>query len=65
MEERTGEAFADQEPLIVIGKRLHQGETAPDFCLDYLDLADLAVRTVVQGWSWEMMSKSRTQKISV
>ncbi len=46
MEERMGEAFAGNEPLTVIGKPLHPGETAPDFCLDYLDLADLAVRTV-------------------
>lgn len=46
MEERTGEAFAGQEQLTVIGKRLHAGETAPGFCLDYLDLADLTVRTV-------------------
>lgn len=46
MEERTGEVFADQEPLTVIGKRLHAGETAPGFCLDYLDLVDMTVRTV-------------------
>jgi thioredoxin-dependent peroxiredoxin len=46
MEERTSEAFADNEWLTVIGKRLQPGEAAPEFCLDYLDLADLAVGTV-------------------
>ena len=46
MEERQGEAFAGDEVLTVIGRRLHQGEAAPDFCLDYLDLADQIVRTI-------------------
>jgi thioredoxin-dependent peroxiredoxin len=46
MEERIGEAFSGNEPLTVIGKQLHPGEMAPDFCLDYLDLVDLAIRTV-------------------
>ncbi len=46
MEERTGEAFAGTEQLTVIGRQLHAGDTAPDFRLDYLDLADLAVRTI-------------------
>ena len=46
MEEHIGEAFAGNEPLIVMGRHLHVGDPAPDFCLDYLDLADLAVRTV-------------------
>src|SRR6266699_2432943 len=46
MEERIGEAFAGNEQLTVIGKQLQVGDPAPDFCLDYLDLADLAVRTV-------------------
>ena len=46
MEARIGEAFAGTEHLTVIGRRLHPGETAPDFCLHYLDLVDLAVHTV-------------------
>jgi thiol peroxidase len=46
MEERIGEAFADTEQLTVIGKQLHAGDPAPDFCLEYLDLADQEVRTV-------------------
>ncbi len=46
MEQRIGEAFADVEQLTVIGRQLLAGEAAPNFCLDYLDLADLAVRTV-------------------
>ncbi len=46
MEERFGEAFADDEQLTVIGKQLHAGDPAPDFRLEYLDLTDLAVRTV-------------------
>jgi len=46
MEERIGEAFADAEQLTVMGKQLHAGEVAPNFCLDYLDLADLVVRTI-------------------
>src|SRR6266705_5425841 len=46
MEERIGEAFAGNEQLTIMGKQLQAGDPAPDFCLDYLDLADLAVRTV-------------------
>jgi thioredoxin-dependent peroxiredoxin len=46
MEERMGEAFADTEQLTVIGRRLFPGETVPDFCLQYLDLVDMAVHTV-------------------
>ena len=46
MEERIGEAFAGSELLTVVGKQLHVGDPAPDFCLDYLDLADLVVRTI-------------------
>ncbi len=45
MEERMGEAFAGPEQLTVIGRQLQAGDPAPDFRLDYLDLADLAVRT--------------------
>lgn len=46
MEERIGGAFAGTEHLTVIGRRLHPGGTAPDFCLNYLDLVDMAVHTV-------------------
>jgi thioredoxin-dependent peroxiredoxin len=46
MEERIGEAFAGTEQLTVMGRHLHPGDPAPDFRLDYLDLADLAIRTV-------------------
>jgi len=46
MEARMGEAFAGSEHLTVIGRRLHPGGTAPDFCLNYLDLVDMAVHTV-------------------
>jgi thiol peroxidase len=46
MEERRGEAFAGTEQLTVVGKSLQIGETVPDFCLDYLDLADRTVHTV-------------------
>ena len=46
MEERRGEAFAGPEQLTIIGRRLHPGGPAPDFRLDYLDLADMAIRTV-------------------
>ncbi len=46
MKERIGEAFADAEQLTVIGRQLQAGEVAPNFCLDYLDLADLVVRTI-------------------
>ena len=46
MEERMGEAFAGTERLTVVGRQLHAGDPAPDFRLDYLDLADLAVCTV-------------------
>jgi thiol peroxidase len=46
MEEHNDLAFAGAQRLTVCGRRLHPGEAAPDFSLDYLDLADLAVRTV-------------------
>lgn len=46
MEERLGEAFAEAEQLTVLGRRLHPGEPAPDFCLHYLDLVDMVVLTV-------------------
>jgi thioredoxin-dependent peroxiredoxin len=45
-EERRGEAFAGTEQLTVQGLHLHPGEAAPDFSLDYLDLADMVVRPV-------------------
>lgn len=46
MEERMDEAFASAEPFAVTGRQLHAGDRAPDFTLDYLDLADMAVRTI-------------------
>lgn len=46
MEERKGEAFSGSEYLTIIGRCLLPGETAPDFCLRYLDLMDLAIHTV-------------------
>ena len=46
MEERTGEAFAGTQQLTLMGRHLRAGDAAPGFCLDYLDLADLVVRTV-------------------
>ena len=46
MEERIGEAFANDEQLTAMGKHLQVGDQAPDFRLDYLDLADQAVRTI-------------------
>jgi thioredoxin-dependent peroxiredoxin len=55
MEERIGEVFAGTEQLTVIGSQLHPGEPAPDFWLDYLDLADLAVRTISLADSAELV----------
>ena len=46
MEERIGESFADTEQLTVMGRLLHAGDPAPDFRLEYLDLADMVVRTI-------------------
>ena len=46
MEERMGEVFAGTEQLTVMGRQLHAGDSAPDFRLEYLDLADLVVRTI-------------------
>jgi thiol peroxidase len=46
MEERMGEVFAGTEQLTVMGRQLHVGDSAPDFRLEYLDLADLVVRTI-------------------
>jgi len=45
MEERSGEAFALDELLTVVGRRLLPGEIAPDFSLEYLDLADMKVQS--------------------
>jgi thioredoxin-dependent peroxiredoxin len=46
MDEGMEEAGAFDEPLTVKGRQLQAGEPAPDFRLDYLDLADLVVRTI-------------------
>jgi thiol peroxidase len=46
MEEHKDLAFAGAQRLTVGGRRLHPGDAAPDFSLDYLDVADLAVRMV-------------------
>jgi thiol peroxidase len=46
MEERIGEAFAGTKQLTVIGKQLQIGDPAPDFRLDYVDLAEQTVRTI-------------------
>lgn len=46
MEAHMGEAFAGTEHLTVIGRLLHPGEIAPDFCLKYLDLVDMAIHIV-------------------
>ena len=54
MEEHRDEAFTGTEPPVVRGRQLQAGDPAPDFRLDYLDLADLAVRTICladsTGW---------------
>ncbi|MDQ2785964.1 MAG: thiol peroxidase [Chloroflexota bacterium] len=44
MEERTGEAYELDEQLTVVGKKLHPGDAAPDFALDFFD--GEAIRTV-------------------
>lgn len=46
MEERQGETLAGTEQLTVMGRQLHVSDDAPDFCLDYPDLADMVVRTI-------------------
>jgi peroxiredoxin len=46
MDERREEAGAFDEPLTGRGRQLRAGDPAPDFRLDYLDLADMAVRTI-------------------
>jgi len=46
MKERRGAAFASTEQLTIMGRQLHPGDRAPDFRLDYLDLADVAIRTI-------------------
>lgn len=54
MEERMDEALIGTEPLSVRGRQLKAGDLAPDFRLEYLDLADMAVRTICladsTGW---------------
>lgn len=45
MEERIGEAFADREQLTVAGTKLQSGQMAPDYCLEYLDLIEMVVRS--------------------
>jgi thioredoxin-dependent peroxiredoxin len=46
MEERRDEAGAFDEQPTVRARQLRAGDLAPDFRLDYLDLADLVVRTI-------------------
>ena len=46
MEARIGEALAGTEQLTVMSRHLQVGDAAPDFRLDYLDLADMIVRTI-------------------
>jgi thiol peroxidase len=55
MQKRISEAFAGNEQLTVMGKQLQVGDQAPDFSLDYLDLADLVVRTISLADSRELM----------
>lgn len=45
MEERTNEAFAFDERLTVVGRKLLPGEAAPDFLLDYLDLIEMTIQS--------------------
>jgi hypothetical protein len=45
MEERTGEAFAFDEQLTVVGRKLQPGEVAPNFLLDYLDLIEMTIKS--------------------
>jgi thioredoxin-dependent peroxiredoxin len=44
--ERTGEAFELDARLTVVGRQLGVGDTAPDFALEYLDLADSSIRAI-------------------
>jgi thiol peroxidase len=46
IEERTGEAFELGEQLTVVGSKLQQGDTAPEFELDHFDQANEEMRTV-------------------
>ncbi len=46
MYERTDEAFELGERLTVVGKKLHPGEVAPDFLLDYFDRSDASIRQI-------------------
>jgi thioredoxin-dependent peroxiredoxin len=55
MEERIADAFAGAELLTVVGMQLYAGNPAPDFHLDYLDLADRTIRTVGLADSAEMV----------
>jgi thiol peroxidase len=45
MEERTSEAFAFDEQLTVVGRKLQPGEAAPDFLLDYPDLIEMTIQS--------------------
>ncbi len=45
MKERTYEAFAFDEHLTLVGRKLQPGEAAPDFQLDYLDLLEMTIRS--------------------
>ena len=49
MEERKCEAFVVDGSLTVRGRPLQAGDPAPDFRLDYPDLADLVVRHHLPG----------------
>ncbi len=46
MIERVGEAFEGNERLTVAGAKLHPGQKAPDFALDYFNSANSTIQTV-------------------
>jgi len=55
MEERIGDAFALDELLTVVGRKLLPGEIAPDFSLEYLDLADMTIQSAgLANIEWSM-----------
>lgn len=55
MEERCDEAYEGSDYLTMVGRKLQPGDRAPDFVLDYLDLADATVHSACLADSANMV----------
>jgi len=63
MIERTGEAFELDERLTVVGHKVHPGEKAPGFALDYFDPDDSKIYTVLLPAPNSIISTKATKEL--